>query len=417
MRPAAGATGRVFKSGKMIPMKTLPSSVPDSGPTSVPTPAPTSVSDSAPAGRVAVVDVGSNASRLLVARGDGSGDGLAVEMFARVPLRLGAGAFVDGGGEIPAEGVRKLALVLRGFRNIIAAQAPDVSGAFATAALREAVNGKEVAQLMARRAGVAIEILSGRREAGVVGKFVAAQFPDARAMVCADVGGGSSDFVFAQNGTVKSAASFRVGTARPDDDKTAREFVRMEQWLSHLPSHPPHPPTPSDQPNPGSRSGLQPESESNPVPGSGLQPESECNPVPGSGLQTKRGQPIPESECNPVSGSGLLAVVVGGGAAQMAGLCNGLTSRNLESWRKKLQALSPQTVAARFNIEPDRAESAAAAITIYQAVLRASGANELKVARGGLPQALAAEMLTTLRNKSRSRKTKPGNNDDDGRRV
>ena len=387
-------------------MKTLPSSVPDSGPTS----APTSVSDSASAGRVAVVDVGSNASRLLVARGDGSGDGLAVEMFARVPLRLGAGAFVDGGGEIPAEGVRKLALVLRGFRNIIAAQAPDVSGAFATAALREAVNGKEVAQLMGRRAGVAIEILSGRREAGVVGKFVAAQFPDARAMVCADVGGGSSDFVFAQNGTVKSAASFRVGTARPDDDKTAREFVRMEQWLSQLPptpSHPPlpppPPPTPSDQPNPGSRSGLQPESES--------------NPVPGSGLQTKRGQPIPGSECNSVSGSGLLAVVVGGGAAQMAGLCNGLTSRNLESWRKKLQALSPQTVAARFNIEPDRAESAAAAITIYQAVLRASGANELKVARGGLPQALAAEMLTTLRNKSRSRKTKPGNNDDDGRRV
>ena len=347
--------------------------------------------------RVAVVDVGSNASRLLVARGDGSGDGIAVEMFARVPLRLGAGAFVDGGGEIPAEGVRKLALVLRGFRSIIAAQAPDVSGAFATAALREAVNGKDVAQLMARRAGVAIEILSGRREAGVVGKFVAAQFPDARAMVCADVGGGSSDFVFAANGTVKSAASFRVGTARPDDDKTAREFVRMEQWLSQLP------PTPSDQPNPGSRSGLQPESES--------------NPVPGSGLQTKRGQPIPGSECNPVSGSGLLAVVVGGGAAQMAGLCNGLTSRNLESWRKKLQALSPQTVAARFNIEPDRAESAAAAITIYQAVLRASGANELKVARGGLPQALAAEMLTTLRNKSRSRKTKPGNNDDDGRRV
>ena len=254
MRPAAGATGRVFKSGKMIPMKTLPSSVPDSGPTSVPTSAPTSVSDSASAGRVAVVDVGSNASRLLVARGDdsvdGSGDGLAVEMFARVPLRLGAGAFVDGGGEIPAEGVRKLALVLRGFRNIIAAQAPDVSGAFATAALREAVNGKDVAQLMARRAGVAIEILSGRREAGVVGKFVAAQFPDARAMVCADVGGGSSDFVFAQNGTVKSAASFRVGTARPDDDKTAREFVRMEQWLSQLPPTPSHPPLPPPPPHP-----------------------------------------------------------------------------------------------------------------------------------------------------------------------
>ena len=282
--------------------------------------------------RVAVIDIGSNAVRLLLARagGDmreaGPANGFAVEIFARVPLPLGAEAF-GGDGKISRPTARRLAFTLLGFRALLSAQEPDCWRAFATAAIREARNGGAVVKSMRKKTGVLIQPLSGTDEARIVGGYVAAQFPDSPALVCADIGGGTSDLVLARNGRVKSAASFRIGVARAAPEKRPREFARMKKWLAQK------------------------------------------------------------------SQNGAAAVVVGRAAEQAAELCGGLSRRNLGAFRRKLAKMTPEKISAEFGIEPDRAESAASAALLYQFLLESSGAAKLQVARGGLPQALAAEML------------------------
>ena len=297
--------------------------------------------------RVAVIDIGSNAARLLVARAESEGQAgppsqagrFVVEMFARVPLRLGAEAFGPDQKISPMTASR-LTLTLLGFRAIVAAMDPDQWRAFATAAVREARNGRAVVNAMRKKSSVPIQTLSGADEARIVGRHVAAQFPDAPALVCADIGGGTSDLVLAQNGKVKSAASFRVGTARVDRREHSREFARMEKWLAQK------------------------------------------------------------------SQAGIVVAVAGKAAEQTARLCGGLSRRNMSAWRRKLSAMPPEKISAEFGLEPDRAESAAAAVALYQFLLESSGAAKIQVAQGGLPQALAAEMLRDEFKKRRLEKRK-----------
>ena len=277
--------------------------------------------------RVAVIDIGSNATRLLLARGGGDAEeGGTVEMFARAPLALGAEAFGPDRVISPPT-VGRLALTLLGFQNIIAAQEPDSWGAFATAALREAANRESIAKYLQKQAGAPVRILSGRDEARIVGRHVVAQFSKAPAIVAADIGGGTSDLVFAQNGRIKSAVSFKIGTARADIQSHSREFARMEQWLAD------------------------------------------------------RRQ------------KGLVVAVVGQAAEQAEKICGGLSVPSMKKWRGAISKLSPAAIAARFGMEPDRAAAAAAAAFLYQFLLESSGAKKLQVAKGGLPQALAADLM------------------------
>lgn len=302
--------------------------------------------DSSPP-RVAVMDIGSNAMRLLVARGgtdgeDGDGGaGVVVEMFARAPLPLGAEVF-GGDGTISRLTAARLALTAAGFRAVALGQTPDGWGAFATAALREAGNGRAVAEDLRRKAGVAVRILSGREEAGVVGRYAAMQFPGAAALLCADIGGGTTELSFLRAGRVRAAASFRVGTARADAAKQRGEFSRLQKWLA-----------------------------------------------------AKRA-------------AGPEVVVVGGAAMQAAQLCGGLTARRLRAWRNTIARLTPAEMAGRFGLEPDRAASALAATALYEFLLECSGAKELRAAAGGLPQALAAELLRAEMKKRGRRRGKAG---------
>ena len=277
--------------------------------------------------RVAVIDIGSNATRLLLARGGADAEeGGTVEMFARAPLALGAEAFGPDGVISPPT-VGRLALILLGFQNIIAAQESDSWGAFATAALREAKNRESIAKYLQKQAGVSVRILSGRDEARIVGRHVVAQFPKSPAIVAADIGGGTSDLVFAQNGRIKSAVSFKIGTARADIRDHSREFARMKKWLAD------------------------------------------------------RRQ------------KGLVVAVVGRAAEQAGKICGGLSVPSMKKWRGAISKLAPEVVADRFGMEPDRAEAAVAAASLYQFLLESSGAKKLQVAKGGLPQALAAGLM------------------------
>jgi exopolyphosphatase/guanosine-5'-triphosphate,3'-diphosphate pyrophosphatase len=196
---------------------------------------------------VAVVDIGTNSTRLLIA--DVSPDGGVAEVVRRsVVTRLGAG--VDTEGSLSREGCERVLEALREFRADIDAQAggredggEDVGDgeglregkefscpnlAVMTSAVREARNGREFAQRVRRECGLDARILTGEEEARMT--FLGAMSGRPAAIeptVVIDIGGGSTEFVVG----VGRSAGFHVSLPAG--------VVRMSE--RHIHSDPPRP--------------------------------------------------------------------------------------------------------------------------------------------------------------------------------
>ena len=107
------------------------------------------------------IDIGSNTTRLLVAEPvDGQ---LKKAMEQRAYTRIGKAVAEDG---VPPEKVGEVAEVVATQVRLAREMGAKTIRAVATAAIREASNGEEVAQAIGDRAGVPIEILSDEEEGG-----------------------------------------------------------------------------------------------------------------------------------------------------------------------------------------------------------------------------------------------------------
>lgn len=147
--------------------------------------------------RVGAIDVGSNSIRLLVAEvPNADGGALRAVMRAGEPCRLGRG--LDRSGLIEPEMCERVAELAADFvrRSRSLGARRVVIGA--TAAMRRAANGDEVAARIQERSGVPVRILTGDEEARLVYEAVVLGF-GAMAWrspaVVFDLGGGSTEVV------------------------------------------------------------------------------------------------------------------------------------------------------------------------------------------------------------------------------
>ncbi len=148
--------------------------------------------------RVGAIDVGSNSIRLLVADVEPTGNGGVIVSVARAGeiCRLGRGLHRTGVIE-PELAVRAASLVREFQRRALALGAARVVVG-ATAALRSAVNGAEVAALIREHTGIEVRVLTGDEEAQLVYRAVVAGLGSAaRRSQCIvfDLGGGSTEVV------------------------------------------------------------------------------------------------------------------------------------------------------------------------------------------------------------------------------
>jgi len=181
---------------------------------------------------MAVIDIGSNAARLIVGSLD-AGGAFVEHLFTRAPLQLGLESYAAG-NRLSAAALQRLILALQGFGKI--AQAMEVSHcrAIATAAIRDCQNQSAVLDAARRRAGIAVQVLDGKEEAALTGVFVARQFPN-KAVLNIDSGGGSTDCALINKGALVANATFAVGTARVRGGAAA-EKQKLKRWLAaHCP--------------------------------------------------------------------------------------------------------------------------------------------------------------------------------------
>jgi len=166
--------------------------------------------------RLAAIDIGSNASRLLISEVNVNGDGVSSFNklnLIRVPLRLGFDVFETG--EISKEKKRMILQTMKAYAHLMNAYGVDKSIAVATSAMRDARNRHEVVRKIFLETGINIKVISGDFEASLIYEsHVAENLNDSNNYLYIDVGGGSTELTFFSNNTLVYKRSFNIGTIR-----------------------------------------------------------------------------------------------------------------------------------------------------------------------------------------------------------
>jgi exopolyphosphatase / guanosine-5'-triphosphate,3'-diphosphate pyrophosphatase len=195
--------------------------------------------------RVAVVDIGTNSIRLLIAEVQAGESGVETLLRRSQVTRLGHG--VDANGRLDPETVERTWRVLSSYREAIDEHGCEANLAVLTSAVRDAADGGAFAQRVRDELGLDAKVLSGDEEAQLT--FLGAMSGRPAAMeptVVIDIGGGSTEFVVGTGRTAGFHVSTPAGVVRMSErhihaDPPEGEELRAlrddtrDVFLSHLP--------------------------------------------------------------------------------------------------------------------------------------------------------------------------------------
>jgi exopolyphosphatase/guanosine-5'-triphosphate,3'-diphosphate pyrophosphatase len=169
---------------------------------------------------IAVVDVGTNTTRLYLAEVQG---GRVTHELLRTSqvTRLGAG--VDASGRLAPDALAREHATLKSYAATIEEHQPDRSVAVMTSAVRDASNGEQFADEAAARYGLDVHVLSGDEEARLTYLGAtdgdAGRAPGTRSdrVLVVDIGGGSTELVVGHGETIDFHVSTQAGVVRQAD--------------------------------------------------------------------------------------------------------------------------------------------------------------------------------------------------------
>ena len=188
----------------------------------------------APGRRRAVIDVGTNSIKLLVADVTGR-DVQPVHEESR-QTRLGKGFYETR--LLQPEAIARTAEAVAEFAKAARENKAASIRVIATSAARDAVNPGDLTLAIERASGLKVEIISGEREAGLVFQGVTTDPALAKTpLLLLDVGGGSTEFILGRGEHEHFACSFPLGTVRlleqfpHSDPPTRAEFTACRGWI------------------------------------------------------------------------------------------------------------------------------------------------------------------------------------------
>jgi len=180
--------------------------------------------------RLAAIDIGSNAARLLICdvvpstMTHSSSPEFIKMALIRVPLRLGFDVFDKG--EISPLRTEKIIKTIKSYKYLLEVYEVKHLKACATSAMRDAANAGEIIKKIKTETGIEIEIISGREEASLIYEnHVAENMNKDESYLYIDVGGGSTELTFFSDGKLGFKESFNIGTIR-----LLKNQVTESQW-------------------------------------------------------------------------------------------------------------------------------------------------------------------------------------------
>ena len=178
--------------------------------------------------RRAVIDIGTNTVKLLVAD---IRDGLVYPVVSKdQTTRLGEG--VAATGRLSPAAMTRTVAAITGY--VADARELEVAGltAFTTSAARDAGNQQEFLDTVRQQSGLAVEVLSGQREAELIFRGVTSDPAwSTRRLLVLDIGGGSAEVIQGQGSTVEKWASLPLGAVRVTEQFRDRSFAELVEHL------------------------------------------------------------------------------------------------------------------------------------------------------------------------------------------
>ena len=133
--------------------------------------------------------------------------------LVRAPIRLGEDSFTLG--EISKKSLKRMINAMKAFKLLMKVHGVSHYQAYATSALREANNSMDVVEQVKKKSGIKIEIIDGRKEAEIISNSKISDFLNTqKTFLFVDVGGGSTEFTFINEGKRVCSKSFKIGTVR-----------------------------------------------------------------------------------------------------------------------------------------------------------------------------------------------------------
>ncbi|PPK93340.1 exopolyphosphatase/guanosine-5'-triphosphate,3'-diphosphate pyrophosphatase [Nonlabens xylanidelens] len=183
------------------------------------------------------IDIGSNAIRLLIATVTLYNDEPPVfkkTSLVRVPIRLGQDVFVNG--KISQENIDRMVDSMKSYQLLMGVHKVKTYKAYATSAMREALNGTDVVAKIKAESGINIEIIDGSHEAAIIAMTdLHAVIDQEKVYLYVDVGGGSTEFTLFAYGKEIVSKSFKIGTVRLINDMVSKSlWDEAEAWIKKI---------------------------------------------------------------------------------------------------------------------------------------------------------------------------------------
>jgi exopolyphosphatase/guanosine-5'-triphosphate,3'-diphosphate pyrophosphatase len=169
--------------------------------------------------RVAVIDIGTNSTRLLVAD---VVDGAVTQLERRSTVtRLGRG--VDLSGHLSAEAIEDVCAAISNYVGIIEELGAETVDAIATSAVRDADNGSAFVAELRERFALSARVLGGEEEARSTYLGATSEAPPSEPTLVVDIGGGSTELVVGRGSEVSFHDSLQAGVVRHSERHIASD--------------------------------------------------------------------------------------------------------------------------------------------------------------------------------------------------
>jgi exopolyphosphatase/guanosine-5'-triphosphate,3'-diphosphate pyrophosphatase len=165
--------------------------------------------------KIAAIDIGSNAVRMLICYVISSEGEYVFQKnsYIRLPIRLGEDSFKNG--IITNAKIILLTNAILSFKYIMKVHGVKDYKIYATSALRESRNSKEVISIVKKNTDLKIELITGLKEAKTISKGNSLEKIEFnKTFLYVDVGGGSTEFSILRKDKEKISRSFKIGTVR-----------------------------------------------------------------------------------------------------------------------------------------------------------------------------------------------------------
>ena len=181
----------------------------------------------------AVIDIGTNTFNLLIA--NRSKSGLTIIESHKVAVSLGMGGINEG--VLADDAIQRALDAFEKFRGILQNYPVIQPILIATSAVRDAKNATEFTAAIFDRFAWSVTVVSGMKEAELIYKGVGLCYDFKEHTLIMDIGGGSTEFIEANNEGICSEVSLNIGVSRlyqgfsVNDPFTAKDVLQIESFL------------------------------------------------------------------------------------------------------------------------------------------------------------------------------------------